>query len=173
MAAADGSGTGLEPLRVRLEHARARAPRRASDDAAGYDLASCAAATVPAGGRASIATGVRLLGMPAGTYGRVAPRATLALRYGLAVGAGVVDRGSLVRVVLFNHSKMDFRVRPGDRVAQLVLERLVAPDVEVEEDASDEGDDEETVRRPGRKGRRRRRRRSAARIATDVPEADA
>jgi dUTP pyrophosphatase len=47
------------------------------------------------------------------------------------VGAGVVDadyRGP-VRVLLFNHSDADFAVRPGDRVAQMVVERVATPEV--------------------------------------------
>lgn len=54
-------------------------------------------------------------------------------------GAGVVDedyRGE-VGVVLFNHSDEDFVVKAGDRVAQLILERIATPEV-VEVDDLDE-----------------------------------
>jgi dUTP pyrophosphatase len=47
------------------------------------------------------------------------------------VGAGVIDpdyRGN-VGVVLFNHADVDFHVKPGDRIAQLVLERFAIADV--------------------------------------------
>lgn len=69
--------------------------------------------------------------------GRVAPRSGLAVKHSITTGAGVVDydyRGE-VKVVLFNLSEQaDFEVRVGDRVAQLVLERIVTPEVvEVEE----------------------------------------
>ncbi len=51
-------------------------------------------------------------------------------------GAGVIDadyRGQ-VMVLLFNHGEKDFEIKEGDRVAQLVLERIVTPEVmEVEE----------------------------------------
>lgn len=60
-----------------------------------------------------------------------APRSGLAWKHSIDVGAGVVDadyRGP-VGVVLFNHSDADFAVMPGDRVAQLVLERIATPDV--------------------------------------------
>jgi dUTP pyrophosphatase len=55
-----------------------------------------------------------------------APRSGLAWKNHLDVGAGVVDadyRGN-VGVVLFNHGDKDFAVAPGDRVAQLVLEKV-------------------------------------------------
>jgi dUTP pyrophosphatase len=65
-----------------------------------------------------------------------APRSGLAVKNFIDVGAGVVDydyRGN-VGVVLFNHGDQDFPVAHGDRVAQLVLERIsMAPAVEVQE----------------------------------------
>ena len=53
------------------------------------------------------------------------------MKKGINTGAGVVDydyRGE-VGVVLFNHGTEDFAVAPGDRVAQLILERIATPDV--------------------------------------------
>jgi dUTP pyrophosphatase len=50
---------------------------------------------------------------------------------GICVGAGVVDedfRGQ-VGVLLYNHANTDFEVKEGDRVAQLVLEKIETPDV--------------------------------------------
>lgn len=58
--------------------------------------------------------------------GRIAPRSGLASKNFIDVGAGVIDadyRGQ-VKVLLFNHSDSDFEVKEGDRVAQLVLERV-------------------------------------------------
>ena len=56
----------------------------------------------------------------------VAPRSGLAWKNSIDVGAGVVDydyRGN-VGVILFNHSDTDFQINVGDRVAQLILERI-------------------------------------------------
>jgi hypothetical protein len=47
------------------------------------------------------------------------------------IGAGVTDadyRGQ-VKVLLFNHSEKEFKVKEGDRIAQLLLERISTPDV--------------------------------------------
>lgn len=47
------------------------------------------------------------------------------------VGAGVIDtdyRGP-VGVILFNHSDTDFEVKAGDRIAQLIIERIITPQV--------------------------------------------
>lgn len=58
--------------------------------------------------------------------GRVAPRSGLAVKNFIDTGAGVIDsdyRGQ-VKVLLFNHSDTDFEVKEGDRVAQLIIERV-------------------------------------------------
>ena len=68
---------------------------------------------------------------PAGTYGRIAPRSGLAAKHFIDTGAGVIDadyRGE-VKVLLFNHSEKDFEIKVGDRIAQLVLERIYTPEV--------------------------------------------
>ena len=65
-----------------------------------------------------------------------APRSGLAWKHSIDVGAGVIDadyRGP-VGVILFNHSDQDFAVKAGDRIAQLILERIVMPDVMEVED---------------------------------------
>lgn len=58
--------------------------------------------------------------------GRIAPRSGLAVKNFIDTGAGVIDadyRGE-VKVLLFNHAETEFEVKEGDRVAQLVLERV-------------------------------------------------
>lgn len=65
----------------------------------------------------------------------IAPRSGLAHKHFIDVGAGVIDydyRGN-VGVILFNHSDADFNVARGDRIAQLILEKISMVDaVEVE-----------------------------------------
>jgi len=117
-------------LLVKLLSDRARLPERKSELAAGYDIFSAEDVTVPAGGKATVATDVAVA-IPAGHYGRVAPRSSLAAAAHIAVGAGVIDadyRGA-VGVVLFNHGPDPFVVRRGDRIAQLILERISTPPV--------------------------------------------
>ena len=69
--------------------------------------------------------------MPHGTYGRVAPRSGLSAKSHLDVGAGVVDRDSTgnVCVVLFNHAPTDFSIQKGDRIAQLICEKIKYADI--------------------------------------------
>ena len=71
------------------------------------------------------------MSLPPGTYARIAPRSGLVIRNFIDVGAGVVDsdyRGE-IKVVLFNHCAEDFVVQAGDRIAQLILERIETPQV--------------------------------------------
>ena len=64
------------------------------------------------------------LELPPGSYGRIAPRSSLAIR-GIETGAGVIDRDfrGEVKVLLRNHSDVDLRIYKGDRIAQVVIER--------------------------------------------------
>jgi len=68
--------------------------------------------------------------------GSVAPRSGLAWKHSIDVGAGVIDadyRGP-VGVILFNHADVDFEVKAGDRIAQLIIEKIMTPDVMEVED---------------------------------------
>ncbi|KAI8836783.1 dUTPase-like protein [Chytriomyces cf. hyalinus JEL632] len=112
-------------LQVKLLSSKGRLPARGSVGAAGYDLFSAKDVTIPANGRAIVPTDISIA-VPFGTYGRVAPRSGLAVKHFLDVGAGVIDadyRGP-VGVVLFNFGTADFQVKEGDRVAQLILEKI-------------------------------------------------
>ncbi|XP_034535845.1 deoxyuridine 5'-triphosphate nucleotidohydrolase, mitochondrial isoform X2 [Notolabrus celidotus] len=106
-------------------------PTRGSTKAAGYDLYSAYDYSIGPLDKAIVKTDIQIA-VPHGCYGRVAPRSGLAAKNFIDVGAGVVDedyRGN-VGVVLFNFSKETFEVKKGDRVAQLVCERICYPDLE-------------------------------------------
>ncbi|XP_040902919.1 deoxyuridine 5'-triphosphate nucleotidohydrolase, mitochondrial isoform X2 [Toxotes jaculatrix] len=118
------------------EHATT--PTRGSAKAAGYDLYSAYDYTIGPMDKAIVKTDIQIA-VPHGCYGRVAPRSGLAAKHFIDVGAGVVDedyRGN-VGVVLFNFNKEEFCVKKGDRVAQLVCERICYPDL-VEQETLDE-----------------------------------
>lgn len=102
---------------------------------------------VPARGKALIKTDLAIA-CPPGTYGRVAPRSGLAWKNSIDVGAGVIDadyRGN-VGVILFNFSDDAFAVKKGDRIAQLILEKIVMADVE---EVPEGGDLDATARGAG------------------------
>lgn len=103
-------------------------PTRATEGAAGYDLSACEDAVIPARGWKMIDTGIAIQ-IPSDCYARVAPRSGLTLKKGLSTGAGVVDSDyrDSIRVILFNHSDTDVDVQKGDRIAQLIFERIYTP----------------------------------------------
>ena len=109
-------------LEIRVEGPGAL-PEYATDGAAGADLRAAESVTLPAGGRAAVATGVSVE-IPAGYVGLVWPRSGLAVRHGIDTLAGVIDsdyRGE-VKVVLVNHGPEPWAVAPGDRIAQLLVQ---------------------------------------------------
>ncbi|XP_064981155.1 deoxyuridine 5'-triphosphate nucleotidohydrolase-like isoform X1 [Musa acuminata AAA Group] len=120
----------LPLIRVKKLSQNAILPSRASPLSAGYDLSSAAGVLVPARGKALVPTDLSIA-IPADTYARIAPRSGLAWKHSIDVGAGVIDadyRGP-IGVILFNHSDVDFEVKPGDRIAQVIIERIMTPEV--------------------------------------------
>ncbi|KAK7623426.1 dUTPase-like protein [Phyllosticta paracitricarpa] len=119
-----------ETLQVQLVSKTAQLPKKGSTFAAGYDIYSSETVTIPKRGRGLVPTGIRIA-LPAGTYGRIAPRSGLAAKHGIDTLAGVIDadyRGD-VGVLLANLSDEDFDITPGDRIAQLVVERIALPEI--------------------------------------------
>ncbi|KAF8901643.1 dUTPase-like protein [Gymnopilus junonius] len=134
-AETDVSLAPVANLLIKRLSERARTPTRGSLLAAGYDLYSAEKKVIPAHGKALVDTQLSIA-VPAGTYGRVAPRSGLASKFMIDTGAGVIDadyRG-VVFVLLFNLSDKDFQVEEGDRIAQLIIERIYTPEIlEVED----------------------------------------
>jgi dUTP diphosphatase len=100
-------------------------PEYGSPAAAGADVRASEALVIPPGGRAAVPTALRLE-IPPGHVGLVWPRSGLAVRHGIDTLAGVIDsdyRGEL-KVVLVNHGPEPFAIAAGDRVAQLLLQRV-------------------------------------------------
>lgn len=118
-------------------------PTRGSELAAGYDLSSIVDIVVPSLGRVAVSTGIAVK-VPVGTYGRIAPRSGLAFKHGIDVLAGVVDADyrAEVKVILYNTSGVDYEIKKGDRIAQLVIEKIEMLDVAVvdELDQTERGD---------------------------------
>ena len=139
--------TGADPIRVEVQRLDPDLPLPAYAHAgdAGVDLyAREDAVLAPGGGRALVPTGIAIA-IPFGWAGFVLPRSGLALRHGISIvnAPGLIDsayRGEL-KVVLVNTDPMEpYTVSRGDRIAQLVLQR-VGEVTWIEVDALDAGDD--------------------------------
>ena len=99
-------------------------PTQGTSFAAGYDLYAAEDAVVVCGTRKLIKTNISMEINP-GYYGRIAPRSGLAYKNGIDILAGVIDsdyRGD-IGVILYNTDKnIDFTVKKGDRIAQIIFE---------------------------------------------------
>lgn len=105
---------------------------RGSHYSAGLDLCSAYQYTILPQSRVLINTDISIR-VPYGTYGRIAPRSGLAKNHGIDVLAGVIDHDYTgpVGVILINtDTSTSFEVKPGDRIAQLILEKY-EPDIEI------------------------------------------
>jgi dUTP pyrophosphatase len=104
-------------------------PAYARTGDAGADLVARTGALLKAGGgRALIPTGIRVA-IPEGYAGFVQPRSGLALRHGvtLANSPGLIDSGfrdELSVIVINTDPDTDFEIRRGDRIAQLVVQKV-------------------------------------------------
>ncbi len=104
-------------------------PSRQHAGDAGYDLRARAGARLePAGGRALVPTGIAIA-IPEGYAGFVQPRSGLALRHGVTClnSPGLIDAGfrDEISVLLVNlDPSAAFEIGRGDRIAQLVIQRV-------------------------------------------------
>lgn len=106
-------------------------PTRGTPGSAGYDLYSTDGFIIMPGHRVVVTTGVSVE-LPSGTYGRIAPRSGLAVKHGVDVLAGVVDpdyTGELKVVLVNTDLRRAFMIRPGYRIAQLILENYTSAEV--------------------------------------------
>lgn len=111
-------------INVKKLSENATIPTQGTSFAAGYDLYAAEDAVVVCGTRKLIKTNISMEITP-GYYGRIAPRSGLAHKNGIDVLAGVIDsdyRGD-IGVILYNTDKnIDFTVKKGDRIAQIIFE---------------------------------------------------
>lgn len=123
-----------QTLRVVLMNESAQIPTRGSKYAAGYDLYASQDVSINRNSRAQVPTGIQLA-IPFGYYGRIAPRSSLSAKQSIDVGAGVIDsdyRGE-IQVLLINNGSTTQSFKKGDRIAQLIIEKIITPDIEVVE----------------------------------------
>jgi len=127
------SRTGAAPVEVQVRRLATASdlplPVRATALAAGVDLRACVDGeiSVSPGARALVPTGIAIA-LPEGYEGQVRPRSGLALEHGLTLlnSPGTVDadyRGEIA-VLVVNLGQHPARIRRGDRIAQLVVQRV-------------------------------------------------
>ncbi|BAU32195.1 dUTPase [Microcella alkaliphila] len=108
-----------------------RAPVVAHPGDAGADLVASESVTIAPGERVTVGTGLAIA-LPDGYAAFVLPRSGLAAKHGITVlnAPGTVDAGyrGEIRVTLLNtDAREPYSVAPGDRIAQLVIQRVERP----------------------------------------------
>ncbi len=118
-------------FKIALVEPHAKSPTRNSQLDAGHDLHASEEVTIPARTRRLVSTGLKTQ-IPPDCYIRVAPRSGLAVK-GIDVGAGVVDSSyrGILKVLIINNKDEEFKVNIGDRIAQMILERIYNDDFTV------------------------------------------
>ena len=93
--------------------------------AAGHDLYAMEEVLIPAKGETLVDTGLSV-GLPSGTYARIASRTGLANKKRIKFGGGVIDADSTgeVKVILMNHGTQDCLIQAGERIAQIIVEKI-------------------------------------------------
>lgn len=112
------------------------APKRAHPNDAGYDLKANLGPDdwyieLHPDEFYAVPTGI-MVDIPRGHVGLVHPRSGMAARHGVTVlnAPGTIDAGfhGEVKVILVNHSDEFFRIEDGDRIAQLVIQKIEHPE---------------------------------------------
>jgi dUTP pyrophosphatase len=115
----------VKKLLIKFNNINAKMPYKASPESAGLDLFSCETGIIEPHSKKLIDIGISVV-IPFKYYGRIASRSGLAVKNSIDVGAGVIDsdyRGN-VSVLLFNHGDERFVFNKGDKIAQLIIEKI-------------------------------------------------
>ena len=109
----------------------AKMPTRAHADDAGLDLYSRENMVIYPHSSATFDTGVHVE-IPRGYVGMIKSKSGLNVKYGLT-SEGVLDCGytGSIRVKLYNHSSEAYTVAAGDKISQLVIMPIIAPELEL------------------------------------------
>ena len=121
------SDTGEEAnsLRIKLLCPRAKMPTKGSRMAAGHDLYAMENIHIPARGPVLVETGLAI-GLPKGTYARIAPHSRTSKQKRISVGGGVIDADYTGegKIILINQGHEECLIQTGERMAQIIMEKI-------------------------------------------------
>lgn len=130
----------MHNIKIKRISEYARLPEYAHPGDAGMDIFSAVEKTLKPGEFALIGTGIKI-GLPENTEAQVRPRSGLAIKNGVTVlnTPGTIDEGyrGEVGVILINHSKEDFTVTPGMKIAQMIIAPVIRAQIEEVDELSD------------------------------------
>ena len=116
---------------LQVEQVGTTTPIKETEEATGVYLYASQNMTIPPRTRSLVPTGIKIK-LPTGTCGRITPRFDLALK-GLDIVTSYLSRNfkDEVKVLLHNSSDSACEIQNGERIAQLIVERMVTVDVEI------------------------------------------
>jgi dUTP pyrophosphatase len=130
-----------DPVKLFVKRLSAAAvlPSYAHPGDAGLDLCAAVAVSLEPGEAKLVSTGISIE-LPPETEAQVRPRSGLALKHGITVlnTPGTIDHGyrGEVGVILINHGRVRFDIRPGMKIAQMVVASCLTVSVEERADLS-------------------------------------
>lgn len=131
-------------IKFKATHADAQLPVANNTDTGtgdtGYDLVAVENKLIPHSGSDVVPVGLTLADMTPGYWLRIEPRSGLGFKHNIQPHLGVIDNGYRgdLGVKLYNFSdKYDYQVKKGDKIAQLVMYKLLQPACEWAKDVTD------------------------------------
>ncbi|WP_241080365.1 dUTP diphosphatase [Natranaerofaba carboxydovora] len=115
-------------------------PHYKTDGAAGMDLYAAVekeGLTLKPGERILVPTGIKIQ-LESELEAQIRPRSGLAVNYGITLlnSPGTIDsdyRGE-IKVIVINHGSEEFKIERGMRIAQLIVSKVIKPNIEIVED---------------------------------------
>ena len=115
----------MSQIRFQRLTEQATLPKRGTPFSAGFDLYAAEKVYIGCGQRELVSTGLQLAECPNDVYLRIAPRSGNSVK-GIDIGAGVVDSDykGKVKILVINATNDHITVEVGDRIAQMIPERI-------------------------------------------------
>ena len=125
-------------LHIKKVRDDARVPTFAHSTDAGMDLYACEDSTILPGARAQVPTGIACA-IPDGYVGLVWDKSGISHKGGLKTLGGVIDAGyrGEVLVGLVNVSDVSYTFKKGDKIAQMLIQKIEQPEIVVVEELDD------------------------------------
>ena len=117
-------------LQCKLVSANARLPSRGCVNSVGLDLHSAETVFINPMQVEVISTDL-IIKPPNGTYGHITARSGFTMKHKVIILTGIIEAGyrGVVKVMMMNIDDKTFVVNPGDRIAQIICEKICAPKV--------------------------------------------
>ena len=122
-------------IKIKKLHSDAKVPSYAHEGDAGMDVYSNEDLIIGAGKRVLVSTGISTE-FPVGYVALVWDKSGIAVKGGVTKMAGVIDAGyrGEWKIALLNTSEEDYEIKKGEKIAQVLLQKVESPEIEIVED---------------------------------------